>query len=485
MNRTAICLALAILALAGSSLPGFGSAAPVHLAPHPLVGGVSFVRAAGFTAGTNGVSVTATVNATSGDTIYAFGGEGFAVGTPAFNDSRSFTWATNFSKSLGGFGIVLGHANVTTSGLDTVTFADSGSGALTLGLWDVHGSAGRFAHEGNGSSGTSTSLADSVWVHNSSGLVGFFDVAARATGGCSNAADPGLTYAVGGNSISSSDASCGLFAAPTNGTGFLPVDGGTNSTTSQAGIAFSIDPASAPPAPVAAISSHGPSPCEVGSCRAIFNGSVTGGTAPFNFSWAWGDGSGATHDNGNSTGSDRTTHTFATAGRFNVSVTVTDAHGATSTANVTQIVRGTLTVSATANRTSPCEVALANATCSVTFLVNASFGLASYSSTVRLYNSTGSLVASSNASGSTTAAVNATLHETLPVGTFTLYYNVTDGQGHTIRTTLTFVVAVSTGGGALVSGGMFDLILIGSVVLVLAFACVGMAAGHRRRRGPR
>lgn len=486
-----VIAAVALSILAGPfGVSSGGHAAAAHaifpLAPRPLVGGVAFVRAAAFTGGTNGASVTATINATRGDTLYAFGGEGFAVSTPALNDSRLFTWTVNYSHSFGGLGIVLGHANVTTAGLDTVTFADSGSGALTLGVWDVSGSAGRFAHEGNGSTGTGvSSLADSVWVHNVSGLIGFFDVATRATGGCSNAADPGLTYAVGASSVSSSDGSCELFAAPVNGTGFKPADGGTNSsTTTSSGIAFTIDPSSAPPSVHAAIASFGPSPCEVGSCRVLFNGTATGGTSPYNFTWTWGDGSFATHDNANSTGSDRTTHTFSSAGRFPVILNVTDAtHGFSEAfANVT--VRPATAPALATNRTSPCVVPLANATCAAEFNSTLSFGLSSYRVEFLLLNATGHVVDSAFGNSSSTATFNLTHHETLPVGAYNAWFNVTDGSGHAFSAHLAFAVTLPGAGGGVLSGG-FDLLLIGSVLVVLAIACVGGAVGgavSRRRR---
>lgn len=50
-----------------------------------------------------------------------------------------------------------------------------------------------------------------------------------------------------------------------------------------------------------------------------FSAAVSGGTAPYTYSWIWGDGSPAVNNGGNPI-----THTFGAAGRYNVTLTVAD-----------------------------------------------------------------------------------------------------------------------------------------------------------------
>jgi len=69
-----------------------------------------------------------------------------------------------------------------------------------------------------------------------------------------------------------------------------------------------------------------PSSPPVGS-PATFTATVTGGTAPYSFSWNFGDSFTGT---GNPV-----QHTYSTAGRFNVTLTVTDANQVSTTASVT------------------------------------------------------------------------------------------------------------------------------------------------------
>lgn len=476
-----LALAVALLAVVSAVTYAVPSA---RAAPHPLVTGIVLVTEAGFTGGTDLASVDATITATHGDTLYALGAEGFAHNAPIFNDSLSLTWTVNATLDIAGFSFVLGHANVTAAtGPDTVTFTDSLSGSLTLTVWDVSGSAGRLAHVGTGSSGVGTVLGDSVEVDNASALLGIVDVATRATGG-TNAPDSNLSYATHG-SISASDGLGALWATPPNGTGLIPAEIGTNASTSQAAWAFSIDPASAPASLTAGIASFGPDPSEIGLATVVFNGTAAGGSAPYAFNWSFGDGS-FVNDTGNSTGLDSTPHVYATAGVFPVVLTVWDSLGANSSAFGNATVDAALALAITTNVTSPCVVPTVNDTCLVDLNTSAAFGLGNLDIEFLLLNETGVVVDSSFGNSTSSATFNATFAENLSVGTYNAWLNGTDDAGANVSFHLVFVVSIpAPGGGGLISGGTFDLILIGAVLAVIAIACVGMAGSSRRRRGPR
>lgn len=93
----------------------------------------------------------------------------------------------------------------------------------------------------------------------------------------------------------------------------------------QAGLSQMRHEVKSAPAPLA-VSAGGPYTASV-NANVPFAGTVSGGTAPYQFLWSFGDGATAT--------TQATTHTYTTAGTFTVSFRATDAGGMTQTATTT------------------------------------------------------------------------------------------------------------------------------------------------------
>src|SRR5213592_4934697 len=81
--------------------------------------------------------------------------------------------------------------------------------------------------------------------------------------------------------------------------------------------------------PLSAIFSYNPSSPQVGQ-QVTFSASASGGTTPYSFSWSFGDGASGTGSS--------TTHTYSSAGTFNVVLTVKDSSSPQQTATSQQSV---------------------------------------------------------------------------------------------------------------------------------------------------
>jgi PKD repeat protein len=145
-----------------------------------------------------------------------------------------------------------------------------------------------------------------------------------------------------------------------------------------------------------------------------FTGSVTGGTAPFGYSWVFGDGSTAAGQN--------PIHTYTTAGTYNATLTVTDASGHSASASAPAI------MISPALSVADGETGSVNAPAAVSFTSTPTGGLAPYAYVWTFGDGT-------------SATSQNPVHTYVTAGTYTVNLSVTDANNATASAaTLTITI---------------------------------------------
>ena len=259
--------------------------ATVTVAAQPFTADFTFLPATP----SSGQSVTFTASGTGGSSPYSFSWD--------FGDS-----------SAPGSGSPVQHAYTVTS---TTTFhvvltATDANSATATATHDVTVTPGISGITVTVSCGSATAGKPVTCDASATGGTGTFTFSWSAPGGSpstGSGASFTTTYSVKGtNSVTATATDSS--GATGQGSASVLVSAQSLTTT------FTVSPSSPP----------------VGS-PATFTATVTGGTAPYSFSWNFGDSFTGT---GNPV-----QHTYSTAGRFNVTLTVTDANQVSTTASVT------------------------------------------------------------------------------------------------------------------------------------------------------
>jgi PKD repeat protein len=168
------------------------------------------------------------------------------------------------------------------------------------------------------------------------------------------------------------------------------------------------------------VASAGPNKSSSEGQAVTFNGSVTGGTAPYTYSWVFGDG-------GTATGSLTPTHTYVTDGTYTATLTVSDGQGRSSTSPTTVTVVDT---SPTANAGGPY---------SGTPGTTINFG-----GTATDPDPTDTLSYSWNFGDGATASGQTASHSYAAAGTYTVTFTASDQEGASKSATATVTVTAPT-----------------------------------------
>jgi len=209
--------------------------------------------------------------------------------------------------------------------------------------------------------------------------------------------------------------------------------------------------------PVPALSAVGTAE-DVGQSIAV-SGTVTGGARPYNLTWAFDDG---TVGYGSSTA-----HVYATAGSYNVTLTVLDALGQAATAGTPITVHARPTVALASNRSS--VRAGENSTLSVTV----TGGTAPFTYAWQLGD------------GRTATDPGPEVVRYVQAGSFLVNLSVTDGAGVTVSTNLTILVTAAppAPSGSATSSVLLWMV-VGAVAAIVVLAVVLLWVRRRRGRPP-
>ena len=196
-----------------------------------------------------------------------------------------------------------------------------------------------------------------------------------------------------------------------NNWGFLPLAQG-DTAASNAGYMFNDVFGSAAPLPLSASFTFLPNNPAIGTTVA-FTATAVGGTLPYSYSWSFGDGS-------NGSGA-IATHSYTSAGQYNVSTTVTDMTGKTATSSKTVTVTQPIPLNASFSHVPSRPVSGQ----SVTFTASANGGTSPYNYAWNLAgtNKTGNPVSQSFSNG-----------------TYTISLTVTDNTGKTATSSQSLLI---------------------------------------------